>query len=55
MIGKKVIYGYKDMDHAIVCTVKDMIFKGKDILFVAICDDGGAITAPIEMFKEVES
>ena len=37
MNGTKVIYGYKDLDHAIMCTVKDLIFKGMDILIVAEC------------------
>jgi hypothetical protein len=54
MKGTKVIYGYKDLDHAIMCTVKDLIFKGMDILIVAECE-GGTITAPIEMFQWMEA
>lgn len=53
MKGTKVIYGYKDLDHAIMCTVKDLIFKGMDILIVAECE-GGTITAPVEMFQWME-
>lgn len=54
MKGTKVIYGYKDPDHAIMCTVKDLIFKGMDILIVAECE-GGTITAPVEMFQWMEA
>lgn len=53
MKGIKVIYGYKDLDHAIMCTVKDLIFSGLDILLVAECE-GGTITAPVEMFQWME-
>ena len=53
MNGTKVIYGYKDLDHAIMCTVKDLIFKGMDILIVAECA-GGTMTAPVEMFQWME-
>lgn len=54
MSGTKVIYGYKDLDHAIMCTVKDLIFRGMDILIVADCE-GGTITAPVEMFQWMEA
>lgn len=53
MKGTKVIYGFNDLDHAILCIVKDIIFKGMDTLLVAECE-GGIITAPIEMFKWLE-
>lgn len=36
MRGTKVIYGFNDLDHAIICTVKDIIFKGMDILIVDV-------------------
>lgn len=53
MRGTKAIYGFNDLDHAIICMVKDVIFKGMDILIVAECVDG-IITAPIEMFRWLE-
>lgn len=53
MIGTKVIYGFKDPVHSIICTVKDIILRGMDILIVADCDEG-TITAPIEMFEWLE-
>ncbi|MCD7996406.1 MAG: hypothetical protein LUH21_04145 [Clostridiales bacterium] len=54
MRGTKVIYGFNDLDRAILCVVKDIIFKGMDILLVAECEHG-AISAPIEMFKVMEA
>ena len=54
MNGTISIYGYKDLDHAIMCMVKDVNFKGMDILIVAECK-GGTITAPIEMFQWMEA
>lgn len=53
MKGTKAIYGFNDLDHAIICMVKDVIFRGMDILIVAECA-GGTITAPIEMFRWLE-
>lgn len=53
MKGTKVIYGYKDFNHAIMCTVKDLIFRDMDILIVAECE-GGTITAPVEMFQWIK-
>lgn len=40
MSGTRAIYGYNDLDHAILCMVKDVIFKGMDILIVAECEGG---------------
>lgn len=54
MSGTRAIYGYNDLNHAILCMVKDVIFKGMDILIVAECE-GGTITAPIEMFQWMEA
>ena len=54
MSGTKAIYGYNDLDHATMCMVKDVNFKGMDILIVAECK-GGTITAPIEMFQWMEA
>lgn len=50
MKGKKVLYGFNDKENAIECIIKDIQFKGTDILVVAQCD-GGTITAPMEMFQ----
>lgn len=53
MIGAIVIYGFKDPVHSIICTVKDIILRGMDILIVADCGEG-TITAPIEMFEQLD-
>ncbi len=51
--GTKLIYGANDKEHAIKCayTGKWELIDGITVIY-AVCDNGGTIKAPIEMFKE---
>ncbi len=50
---KKLLYGFIDPQHAIICTLKNITFKGMDITVEAITEDNNIIIAPMEMFKNV--
>ena len=50
----KLLYGFNDPKHSIICYLKDITFSGMDIIITAITEDGsGLITAPVEMFKNI--